>query len=99
MSRPNFQKIQPAIDVEAARDKVRAVFERVYVIAGGVIPFGRRLNDELRKRGLKEVSRQLPVYWRSEGAFIDERYWQPIESITDMEVTRRHLRPDKYPNG
>jgi hypothetical protein len=95
-----LRKIYPALDLEKAQEQVRVALRRaVEICDGSPQEFVRRLNVELERRQSKPVSRQAVLWWLSEGTLLDERFWRPIEVVTDYSVTRRHLRLDRYPDG
>jgi hypothetical protein len=94
-----LRKTYPALDLEKAQEQVRIALRRAMAECGGIMEFTRRLNADLERRGQKTVKYQAVQWWLSEGTFVDERLWPSIELITDLAVTRRHLAPDRYPNG
>lgn len=102
-----LRKIYPALDLQAAQDQVRRALKRATLATGpdgqrlfkSTADFVAKLNLRLVERGHKPISRQAVLWWMSEGTFVDRIYWEPIEAITDLTVTRRHLRPDIYRDG
>jgi hypothetical protein len=94
-----LRKIYPALDLPKAQDQVRVALRRAVSECGGVKEFARKLNVELARLGRKTVRYQTVQWWLSEGTFVHEDFWQPIEVVTDYSVTRRDLRPDRYLDG
>lgn len=94
-----LRKIHAALDLEAAQAQVCAALKRAIAQCPTETEFVRRLNEELVKRGHKPISRPAVRWWASEGTFVDEIYWRPIEVVSDYATTRRHLRPDLYREG
>jgi hypothetical protein len=92
-----LRKVHPALDLEKAQAQVSRALRRAFSQCPSTTEFWRRLNAKLRANGHKEISRQAMIWWESEGTFVDRIYWQPIEEISDYATTRRHLRPDLYP--
>lgn len=91
-----LRKRFPALDLEKAQEQVRQALQAAVKEAGGQRAFVRRLNAELAKRGAKTRSLTAIQWWLSEGTFVDEVYWEPIEHACDFVTTRRQLRPDLY---
>lgn len=91
-----LRKTYPALDLEKAQEQVRKALRAAIAECGSQSEFHRRINAELEKRGRKTISRQTMLWWLSEGTFVDEAYWEPIEHACDFRTTRRQLRPDKY---
>lgn len=97
-----LEKKNPHVDVETARAQVRAAIKRAIQVVGvGQVEMARKLTAALhaRRPDLAAINPDKLRYWLYEGTFIDRDYWPPFEEVTDMAVTRRHLRPDLYPNG
>lgn len=93
------KKIFPGVNLDEAKDQVRAALRRAFVVCGGQAAFTRKLNERLEAEGQKTVSQQAVSWWVTEGCFIDQRYWKHVEELSDMATTRRHLRPDLYGLG
>lgn len=93
------QKIYPGVNLEQAQEQVRTALRRAFAECQGQAEFARRLSERLEAAGQKGVTKQAVSWWLSEGSFIDKRYFDHIEQLTDMAVTRRHLRPDLYGLG
>ena len=102
-----LRKTYPSLNLEAAQEQVRQALKRATLATGedgrrlssSVADFVGRLNLKLVERGHKPISRQAVLWWMSEGTFVDRIYWEPIEQISDLATTRRHLRPDIYRDG
>lgn len=91
-----LRKLYPGLDLQKAQEQVRIALRRAARACGGQKEFVRRLNEKVAKLGQKTITPQAFSWWLSEGTFVDERFWEAIELITDYAVTRRHLRPDMY---
>jgi hypothetical protein len=93
------QKIFPGVNLDQAQEQVRIALRRAFTACGSQAEFARRLRTRMESAGERPVTVQAIAWWVSEGQFIDERYWSHVEILTDMAVTRRHLRPDIYGLG
>lgn len=98
---PQNKKIFPGVNLDDARDQVRAALRRAIAEyagpeRGNQRKFADELNRRLQAEGRKTITYQAFNWWLSEGTFVDQSYWPHIEAMTDMATTRRHLRPDLY---
>jgi hypothetical protein len=84
------------LDLEAAQEQVRIAMRKAIDHLGGATAFTRELNERLTKAGHEPITRTAVRWWMNEGTFVDYAYLFHIEAMTDMLVTRRHLRPDVY---
>lgn len=91
-----LRKIHPGLDLDKAQEHVRCALRLAYHLVGSQKAFRDKLNAWLREHGYREIGAASISYWLAVGQLLDQRYWVPIEEMTDMAVTRRHLRPDKY---
>jgi hypothetical protein len=94
-----LRKIHPALDLEKAQAQVCVAIKKAIRIAGGLKDFTDKLNAWLTERGYRPITKSAVHWWSTEGTFVDRVYWPFFEEITDMAVTRRHLRPDIYRDG
>lgn len=97
-----LRKVYPGLNLDQAKDQVREHLTRAVRGPDGTgrqRDFLAKLNQRLTASGYKPVTRQLLYWWQSDGTFVDAIYWPFIEEITDLYVTRRHLRPDIYGIG
>lgn len=91
-----LRKLYPGVDLERVQAQVSAAMRRAFQECGTVVGFTARLNARLQAHGQPTITRQAVSWWASEGTLIDPAFWPHIEAITDLAVTRRHLRPDRY---
>lgn len=91
-----LRKQFPNLDLERAQAQVCRAIQRAIQMRGGQVKFTRDLNALLVAARERPITRQAVMWWASEGTFLDRWMWPHFELLTDMAVTRRHLRPDKY---
>lgn len=70
-----------------------AALEKAIAIAGSQIKLAAGIAEFLNR---PTVSQQTISYWVRSGILLDAEWWPAIEHVTNMEVTRNHLRPDVF---
>ncbi len=95
-----LRKTHVGIDLPLCQEQVRYALRRAFEHCGSQRAFVNALNARVNASATaKQISQQAVSWWLSEGTFVHPNYWDHIEAITDMAVTRRHLRPDIYGLG
>lgn len=64
-------------------------------LAGGQ----KQLADVIAAHLGRPFTQQAVSYWVRHNTKIEAEYWPAIEAATESRITRRHLRPDIFPQG